>query len=582
VRVEIFSLGFALGIPRLVLWKRTWGETEYRICAVPFGGYVKMAGETLVDLERKGDPGELMSKTPWQRFQIFVAGATMNLLIAFPIAIAAYLIGMYESPNQVGRPGLAEARSGIRPGDEIIEVDGRPIQSLDKFRIEMVRRQSGATVPVTVLRNGKKEVITVTAMKGAYHQTLPAGLAVGGIRKDSPLAAAGVQERDEIISVNGERLFSGHEVDARLRASAGKDVRLSFRRRSPDFNDSKRIDVTVPLKPKDWYVIPTDDNLFECIVGSVAPGMPATEVLEPGDVIKRIGDKEIACWQDLKDVVENSFDVPLKFTILRKEERREFEIRPSLRDDGKGAIGIMQKFTNVFARVMPGSYYDRAGLKSGDVLVSMDGVEDKVTLGGNKTHPGFLGARSAKPRTVVLQVKRKGTLEKIELVAEKRTEADLAEVGFDVFPRGGELVIGDAKTYRHRSFGEALSAGVREPYDLVIMTFDVLRKLVTGGESAKGLSGPVGIFQASYSFAKLSLGNFLWLLCLITVNLGVFNLLPIPVLDGGHNVLLLIEVVRKKFGKPPPSEKFIAAFQYTGLILILALFLYVTYNDFTR
>src|SRR5439155_9391613 len=52
VRVEVFSLGFALGIPRLVLWKRKWGETEYRICAVPFGGYVKMAGETLVDLER--------------------------------------------------------------------------------------------------------------------------------------------------------------------------------------------------------------------------------------------------------------------------------------------------------------------------------------------------------------------------------------------------------------------------------------------------------------------------------------------------------------------------------------------------
>src|SRR5207249_9762804 len=105
---------------------------------------------------------------------------------------------------------------------------------------------------------------------------------------------------------------------------------------------------------------------------------------------------------------------------------------------------------------------------------------------------------------------------------------------------------------------------------------------LTGGESAKGLSGPLGIAHASYTFAMLSLGNFLWLLCLITVNLGVFNLLPIPVLDGGHNVLLLIEVVRKWLGKPPPSEKFIAGFQYVGLAFILTLFVFVTFTDIHR
>jgi len=66
------------------------------------------------------------------------------------------------------------------------------------------------------------------------------------------------------------------------------------------------------------------------------------------------------------------------------------------------------------------------------------------------------------------------------------------------------------------------------------------------------------------------------------VNLGIFNLLPIPVLDGGHNVLLLIEVVRKWFGKGPPSEQFVAAFQYVGLAFILTLFVFVTYNDISN
>ena len=105
---------------------------------------------------------------------------------------------------------------------------------------------------------------------------------------------------------------------------------------------------------------------------------------------------------------------------------------------------------------------------------------------------------------------------------------------------------------------------------------------VTLEESSKGLSGPIGIFHVTFKSVERAFGNYLWLLCLITVNLGIFNLLPIPVLDGGHNVLLLIEVVRKWFGKPPPSEKFVATFQYSGLLFILCLFVMVTFNDISR
>ncbi|HEV3028130.1 MAG TPA: site-2 protease family protein, partial [Planctomycetota bacterium] len=131
VRVEIFSLGFGQAI-----FKFRRGETEYRIAWLPLGGYVKMAGETLMD-ERKGEPFELTSKTPWQRFQIFVAGAVMNLIIAFPIAILSYAVGKCEAPNVVGTPSLADAQAEnpLQAGDTIIEVDGRKIDSLDKYRI---------------------------------------------------------------------------------------------------------------------------------------------------------------------------------------------------------------------------------------------------------------------------------------------------------------------------------------------------------------------------------------------------------------------------------------------------------------
>jgi regulator of sigma E protease len=575
VRVEIFSLGFALGIPRLVLWKRKWGDTEYRICAMPFGGYVKMAGETLVDLERKGDPGELMAKTPWQRFQIFVAGAVMNLLIALPIATAAYLVGKYETSNQVGVPGVAETAGGMEPGDEIVEVDGRKITNLDKFRIEMIRRANGTVVPVKVLRGGKPVTLQITARKSMYHQTFPTTLFLMHVLPGSQLAAAGVRDSDEITALDGEPIYSGAVLDSKLRAMPGKKVKLSFRRRAPDLNDTETYDREFTLGEKTWYVLPQDDNLVEPIVGRVETGVAAYEFLEPDDVITSIDGKKIRSWQDLKDIVEVSVRTPLRIAVLRKGETKEFTITPSYREGGKGALGIGPKLTNVFAHVIPDSYYGKAGLKDGDRLFSIDGIPGALTIVGSKDGPRLVGLRDTKPHKISIQVMREKAAKtvSIELETVPQVEADLEALG---------LTLTYSKPFRKRAFGDAIAAGLAEPYDLVVMTFDVLKKLVTGGESPKGLSGPLGIMGATYEHAKLSFGNFLWLLCLITVNLGVFNLLPIPVLDGGHNVLLLIEVVRKWLGKPPPSEKFVASFQYAGLFFILALFLLVTYNDISR
>src|SRR5262245_19031536 len=87
VKVEAFSLGMGP-----ILWKRVWNGTEYRISAVPLGGYVKMAGE-YVGEPRSGAPDELQSKGAWPRLQIYAAGAIMNMVIAFPLAILANVLG---------------------------------------------------------------------------------------------------------------------------------------------------------------------------------------------------------------------------------------------------------------------------------------------------------------------------------------------------------------------------------------------------------------------------------------------------------------------------------------------------------
>ncbi|MBV8881669.1 MAG: site-2 protease family protein [Planctomycetaceae bacterium] len=583
VRVEIFSLGFGQAI-----FKFRRGETEYRIAWLPLGGYVKMAGETLMD-ERKGEPFELTSKTPWQRFQIFVAGAVMNLIIAFPIAILSYVVGKCEAPNVIGTLSIADAQADppLQSGDVVVEVDGRKIDSLDKYRIEMIRHASGTLVPVSFVRNGEQKETRVKAMRSSFHQTFPPNTALVDPPADKELYQKGVREKDEIARVNDKETYTYEEANRQLLSSAGKDVKLAMRRRDPQFKeDASTFDVNLHLGSKTWYEIPIDDHLMEPRVGMVLDHRPAGGLLEPGDLILQINDRKILSWAGMKAVVEVSAGQQLEFKVQRDAETKSFTITPMKNELGKGAIGIGQKYSNVFAEVQPDGYFARMGLQSGDRLVSIDGHAGDVTLGGipKEKIPPVMGIREEQPRSIPIEIERKvgekTERKKIDLVAEPKVEADLAAAGFKT--EKGMLVTAEAFPFRRRPVGDAVKIGLQEPVDITVMTVDILKKLLTGGESAKGLSGPIGIIRASYSFAQRNFGNFIWLLCLITVNLGIFNLLPIPVLDGGHNVLLLIEVVRKWFGKPPPSEKFVAGFQYVGLAFILTLFVFVTYNDISN
>ncbi|HVE41260.1 MAG TPA: RIP metalloprotease RseP [Planctomycetota bacterium] len=585
VRVEIFSLGFGQAI-----FKFRRGETEYRIAWLPLGGYVKMAGETMLD-ERKGEPFELTSKTPWQRFQIFVAGAVMNLIIAFPIAILSYVIGKVEVPNEIGRPGLAEVKAGIQPGDVILEVGGRKIDSLEKLRVEMIRRPNGTMVPVKIKRG--EEILTkqVESMRSSYHESIQTTLMMLPPPAGKPLYEQGVREKDEIVSVNGRKVYMAHEGDAALKECVDKDAVLEIRHRGPTFEDDDKLrKVTVHLPKKTWYVIPIDENLMEPRVGMVMDHRPAADLLEPDDLILQIGDETVRSWAHMKSIVEKAASVEnpngtaLRFKVQRGEDQRVVTITPIVGSEtGKGYLGIGPKSTSLFAEVKPGTFFDKAGLKSGDVLVAVDGQAGTPTLAGNPKSkiPAVFGVREDKPRSISIEVERKGQRVKLDLVAEAKDEGDLTAAGFPTGELGGLSAAG-SQPYRRRAFGDAVKMGFEEPVDITVMTVDILKKVITGGESAKGFSGPIGIMQASYGFAQRAFGNFLWLLCLITVNLGIFNLLPIPILDGGHNVLLLIEVVRKWFGKPPPGEKFIAAFQYVGLAFILTLFVFVTFNDISR
>ena len=581
VRVEAFSLGFGP-----VIWKRQHGDTEYRLSVFPLGGYVKMAGEGIID-DRPGAPDELTSKTPWQRFQIFVAGAAMNLLIAFPIGVAAYAFGKVEPINVVGQPGYAEAVAGVKPGDVIVQVGDRKIDSLEKMLPEMIRRPNGSEVPVKVRRveNGEEveKTFLVKARSSAFHQTTTVSTVIQGLKEGTLAHAAGLRDGDMITAVDGDRLHDAGRLLEILSEKQGKEIVLTLRRLKPDWTWETPAPVRLVVPTRTVWKIPTDPHLLEARVGRVANGTAAWGVLELGDRVLAIDGLPIRSWGEMLKAVESR---PLRNVELRVERAEKGPVtltaHPGLKANGRGVLGIGPAASATIAHVEPGSYYDRMELKAGDVLSSIVGVDAKSPKIPTEGF-GLRGDRPADqdaPPPVELRVVRQGTqVVPIKLQYEKIAEPDLTALGLQ--SKDG-FALGEARLLRERTFGDAFAAGMREPVDVTVLTFDILRKLIMLEESAKGLSGPIGIFTVTFKSAELSFGNYLWLLCLITVNLGVFNLLPIPVLDGGHNVLLLIEVVRKWFGKGPPSPRFVAAFQYSGLLFILCLFVMVTYNDISR
>ncbi|HZL71153.1 MAG TPA: site-2 protease family protein [Planctomycetota bacterium] len=558
VRVDAFSLGMGP-----ILWKRVWKGTEYRVSAIPLGGYVKMAGENIGD-PKTGAPDELTSKPAFARLQIFAAGALMNLFIAFPLAILACLAGRSEGSPVIGSPSYADTLAHLQPGDRLVSAGGKKLESTDEYRKFMVASPQGKQVDVVVNRAGKEQTFSVTVMESKRHFTLPPPTTLPKIIRGTPAYQAGLRDFAEVLEVNGqEPRFDYGEFQDQL-AKAANEGPITLRVRNPGEEPSTVVLKDLPRHPKEEW-IPQDYRLIEPVIAQPRPGSPAALAgLQAGDYIQKIGSKDIETFQDLyNEVISHpAEEVTIKYKRGGVEETTKARI--VYRSQGRGKLGVEPGNSPRLVQVAEGTVFHKADLRSGDVLLKIGELSNAASV--HIAGKGRLGP-------VKLEIRRGEETLTRELRGEMRQTLNFEGSGF--LTEQGTLVVDFNRIDRRWGFGDAVSKGLQEPIEVIDITFRILGKLFVREEDPSGLAGPVGIFKASFFHAKAGLGNFLWLLVLITVNLGIFNLLPVPVLDGGHILLLVIEKVKGG----PPTPRFVERFQLVGLILLLSLLIFVTFND---
>ncbi|MBI2922691.1 MAG: RIP metalloprotease RseP [Planctomycetes bacterium] len=571
VRVETFSLGFG---PRVWGFKR--GETDYTIRAIPLGGYVKMTGENPTEV-RTGAADELSSKGVWARFQIFVAGTASNFVWSFPIMICAFLVGKEAAAPIVGdvRPETSEWTSELQTGDEVVSIGGVKVLAYEDYVKEIVRRPRGQVLEVEYRRDGQLRKTTVTVGTARQIGLSPVSTVVADVEKGKAADGAGLKKGDEILSVDGTPVFDAGEIAGMVDRAVDREMSLVVRGK-----DGQTRTVRVrPGKGEERWTLGLGIEAYPAAVGIVRPGSPADRAgVRPGDVFTSIDGKDIANFQEMTAWVRARPNTALQVTWRHGEELKSATITAGSQG-GRGFLGVTPETSSTIATVVPDSPLAKAGVKAGDRVLAVNGKEvrptaspgpDDVKRVSNEELFTNLGqieefARK-KGEKLELGIKRGSESITIAVMPEKRADGDL----------GIKL---QHKTVMLRpGFTGSLKRGCAEALDVFLLTFQMLKKLVWAEEEASNLSGPVGIVSASYKSAREGLGNLLWLLGLISVNLAVINLLPIPVLDGGHIMFLLIEKVKGK----PVSENVLNGAQWVGIILLLTLVVFVTIHDVRR
>ena len=532
LRADVFSVGFGPA-----LWKKRVGGTEYRVSAIPFGGYVALPQLDPAGMARlQGDAGGGEAPPPpavwWKRLIVAVAGPACNLALAVPLALLVRALPPVEHPAMafggavLGEvaPDSAAADAGLRPGDMVLRVADRPVAAWSDLvqEVHLCSEDGFVSLAVSNVVDGEVRAVRAPVSRDAgvavgtwrIAGISPAGACgVGRVVPGSAAERAGLGEGDVLLSVGGRRGVSPEAFGDLLRAAAES---------SPDGKIGLGI-----LRGRDVAEIPADADFgadFESFDPRFAPGvhvvstqagMPAEKAgLEAGDRIDSVGGAAAESAEQVVAAIRAAGCNPLEIRATRfgedgSERALAVTLVPVLRDPADG-----------------GGERPMIGAGIGDAS----------------------GARAGSLRTLL---------------------------GFGIVPAPVQSYV--PPWSRHRAPLDQLRGDAAAVWRVFGPLFGHRHKGELG-KIATSLGGPVIILSSLWTWLLASFAAAMGFIRFLNVNLAIVNLLPIPVLDGGHVVFALWRGI---FGREIPPRVVNALVNAFG-VLIIALFALLTGCDALR
>lgn len=526
----IYCERFSLGMPPR-LWGVQWGETDYCIGVLPIGGYVKMAGQEDAprsEEEQERDFGHIpkerwfSSKPPWQRAIVLVAGPLMNLILGFGLYALMVGVGAEVPEHEV------EARVG--------EVEaGSPAEDAPLYKVDSAK---------------------------------PA--------EDASPVSKGWQTGDRVLTMDGSRVDTMQDVLIGAILSGGEQRVFNIERTMPDGSTQRFLSPLRPRESEDEEHPRFGVRAYQsALIDEVHEGSPADQAgLKAGDIVRQVDGRDVDMTL-LTDYIEKQADgEPIELTIERDGERLTLEVTPQRvgRFVGLRTNPPITRPDQTDAEAKPEvvavspELEEQSDILSQDIIIEVEG-EPATVKRLYEMQQDHIG------ETLELTLRRPAIGYGI-LRPETVTAAEL-----EVTPVGHIGVTFGPRTVFHRvPLAEVPAEAARESYQAVTQVLRTVQLLATRDLSMRELGGPVMIYQVTTTAAERGHYLFLQIMAFISINLCIFNLLPLPVLDGGQLVFVGVEAIRRK----PVSARVFELTQMAGLFLIVSLILFVTYNDILR
>ena len=611
-------------------------ETEYRIGVVPIGGFVKMLGqEDAGPVKTSDDPRSYANKPATTRMAILAAGVICNVISAILIFMIVFMIGIELPPAVVGGvvPNSPAALEGLKAGDEVIEIAGKSY-NLDFSNIPIAAALSDVNEPVRMKvkhEDGSIEELAIVAklLKGnpmrLFGVIQARSLTIAKVSDDKKLReTTGLLSGDRITSVNGREVRNYWELKPLVLDSLVPELEVVAERKGAA-GGTELIETRIRMEMQfaRGYGVESESEL--CHVYSMVPrlrvtaysGMPEAArggsipgkigrkirslgkgvwyrvlslvgkvpqrpepPLRAGDVILAVGDVKNPTYVELREAVKKSEDEELEMEVLRVDDNDVEEelvvtvvprrLRGTKRVTIGAALALDAERPVVGKTIAIEGGPKELEIREGAVITAVDGVAVSNFYDIIREIRRYPGERVTLDWRLNEDVAGNAVLD-VDIGGESITVKTIfaESVPFDDLKR----------SYKAGNPIEAVGMGYKKTLMFITQTYLTLRRLVSRDVSPKSLMGPFGILAASYTIvSERPFVYYAYFLGLISACIAVVNFLPLPPLDGGLVVLLLVEKVKGS----ALSEWTQGIIAYAGWVLIAGFFLYITFNDVVR